>query len=306
MKREGGGEKGAGQERIWFVHAARGFAAALVVWFHLGEMFVTKHQAIAELSSALPLNPPPAPFWTRPVRFVEDLGFNLGSFGVALFFLVSGFVIPFSLRRLSVGRFFVRRVIRIYPLYWLSLALVTVVLTLQSHRSGTSFPFSPATVASNALLINGYLGHPTIDHINWTLAIEEVFYIVCAGMTALGLLARPAGLMAVALAAGVASYLFRAVPPGLSGTIAHGLAVNASFLPYLLMGTALFQRYRGDWSTRTTAVVIAFLAAMFCGNAYKGATADLGLRSVCLSYGLALAAFIASMSAAPDSRRRAG
>lgn len=38
----------------------------------------------------------------------------MGSFGIALFFLISGFVIPFSLKFGSVN-FIVRRIFRLYP-----------------------------------------------------------------------------------------------------------------------------------------------------------------------------------------------
>jgi peptidoglycan/LPS O-acetylase OafA/YrhL len=98
--------------------------------------------------------------------------------------------------------------------------------------------------------------------------------------------------MTAGLVASVVSYVFRAPQSGVLGSIAHGLAVNASFLPYLLMGTVIFQRYRGGWSTRNTIVVFAFLAILFFENANKGAIATLGPRSACVSYGCALVAFV--------------
>src|SRR5215213_5668437 len=54
--------------------------------------------------------------------------FNLGSWGVVLFFLCSGFILPVSLERQgSLGRFWIRRFFRLYPLYWFSVALIALV-----------------------------------------------------------------------------------------------------------------------------------------------------------------------------------
>ncbi|MCQ4062259.1 acyltransferase, partial [Klebsiella pneumoniae] len=43
--------------------------------------------------------------------------FNWGAFGVALFFLISGFVIPFSFVKATWLSFLVGRFFRIFPLY---------------------------------------------------------------------------------------------------------------------------------------------------------------------------------------------
>ena len=59
---------------------------------------------------------------------------NLGVFGVSLFFLVSGFVIPMSLKgknpKNTVYNFFIRRFFRLYPTYWFSIILIAVVILL--------------------------------------------------------------------------------------------------------------------------------------------------------------------------------
>lgn len=42
------------------------------------------------------------------------------------------------------------------------------------------FSLSVARVVSNLALFNDNLGHPTIDLVNWTLAVEVKFYIACS------------------------------------------------------------------------------------------------------------------------------
>nr|BFE86338.1 hypothetical protein GCM10020093_089390 [Planobispora longispora] len=54
--------------------------------------------------------------------------FNLGTSGVIVFFLVSGYIIPASLeRRGCVRSFWIGRSFRLYPIYLLTIALVLVM-----------------------------------------------------------------------------------------------------------------------------------------------------------------------------------
>ncbi len=57
--------------------------------------------------------------------------FMPGPFGVALFFLISGLVIPFSFDRHRTGAFLLARLLRIYPTYLA--ALLIEVLTLPAR-----------------------------------------------------------------------------------------------------------------------------------------------------------------------------
>lgn len=52
---------------------------------------------------------------------------NLGIFAVEGFFALSGFLITMSGTRLSVGRFFWHRILRIFPAYWVALLVVALV-----------------------------------------------------------------------------------------------------------------------------------------------------------------------------------
>jgi peptidoglycan/LPS O-acetylase OafA/YrhL len=63
---------------------------------------------------------------------------SVGWFGVPLFFLLSGFVLmlPFSDRPLDTGRFYVRRLIRLYPLY--IIVCVVCILCYGSDAPGLS------------------------------------------------------------------------------------------------------------------------------------------------------------------------
>jgi peptidoglycan/LPS O-acetylase OafA/YrhL len=106
--------------------------------------------------------------------------FSMGQLGVALFFLISGFVIPFSLERYSRSGFLLARLLRIYPVYAAAVALDVAVLASSAAYWGVPFHLSPGSVLANLLLINNLVGVPTLDMINWTLAVEMKFYLLVA------------------------------------------------------------------------------------------------------------------------------
>jgi peptidoglycan/LPS O-acetylase OafA/YrhL len=91
--------------RLAWLDALRGYAALVVVVFHLSPTVLgtDRHLAIYR-------------------------HFDLGKYGVLLFFLVSGYVIPMSLERHgSLRRFWIGRLCRIYPAYLAAIALVLLL-----------------------------------------------------------------------------------------------------------------------------------------------------------------------------------
>src|SRR3954452_8057689 len=87
-------------ERLGFLDVARGCAALLVLLVH-----------------GLNASAPGYPQWAHAA-------FTVGFAGVVLLMMVSGFVLPFSLERGGPNAsFWLRRACRLYPAYWLSMAL---------------------------------------------------------------------------------------------------------------------------------------------------------------------------------------
>jgi peptidoglycan/LPS O-acetylase OafA/YrhL len=114
----------------------------------------------------------------RDDQFGAHLIENLGNFGVALFFLLSGFLLyrPYSSAALegtpapAAAQFLMRRLVRIYPAYWL--ALIAIVVTLPERNA-------PNPLGS-FLLLDSYATpvppFPTLG-VAWTLSIEVAFYV---------------------------------------------------------------------------------------------------------------------------------
>jgi exopolysaccharide production protein ExoZ len=156
----------SGPIRLPFVDSLRGIAAMMVLCTHL------LHSTVMDkpLHHILP----------DPLTSLLSLGSN----GVQIFFVLSGFVIVLSLGRLTFdGRvaatFALRRQIRLDPAYWVVLFVTAADLWIE-RRVGFTVG-DPVPGASNIFVNMGYLqaltGQNQIVKVAWTLAIEIQFYL---------------------------------------------------------------------------------------------------------------------------------
>lgn len=112
-----------------------------------------------------------------------DHAFRAGASGVHIFFVISGFVMVYTTWRsqLTSGEFLSRRLIRIYPIYWVLAAtyfLVHVAL-------GTPYSLGAPKILSAALLLPA--GSSLIIGPGWTLSFEMYFYLCFAFALLVGL-----------------------------------------------------------------------------------------------------------------------
>ena len=113
--------------------------------------------------------------------------FDCGRYGVMLFFLVSGYVIPASLeRRGSVRAFWIGRVFRMYPL-WTAAVGAVLALQLTGHAElRSNLPDSPTGLVAAALahvtLLQELLGIESVLMVLWTLSYEVCFYLVVVAL----------------------------------------------------------------------------------------------------------------------------
>ena len=95
-----------------------------------------------------------------------------GSFGVQLFFLISGFVILMTAQNRSGIEFVTSRIARLYPSFWIGVLLSALALTFLAHD-----PPSPAVVAANLTMQPRMVfDEPYLDPVYWTLVVEMKFY----------------------------------------------------------------------------------------------------------------------------------
>jgi peptidoglycan/LPS O-acetylase OafA/YrhL len=151
--------RGVAGARLLWLDALRGIAALCVVFDHLSR-YVLQH-----------------------ARWDIYNYFDPGKYGVFVFFLVSGYIVPASLERKgSVRAFWVSRVFRLYPLYLFAIgaAIVLSMLGIDSLRAADQ---DPATaVLTQLLMLSNMLNGPNLPDVVWTLAFEMVFYLLITAL----------------------------------------------------------------------------------------------------------------------------
>jgi peptidoglycan/LPS O-acetylase OafA/YrhL len=104
--------------------------------------------------------------------------FQMGQFGVSVFFLCSGYIIPRSIEKKStLTEFWVHRIFRLYPLYWVSLLLALAWgFTHVGFLPEAFYTHSLRTVIANFSMVQGLLGSPHALSPYWSLGFEMIFY----------------------------------------------------------------------------------------------------------------------------------
>ncbi len=187
-------------------------------------------------------NVPPGNWWVE--RAIAGVT-NYGSYGVELFFVLSGFLITGILydthkepRRFP--NFYMRRLLRIFPLYYGALGLVFFVAPLIPLLRGPTLDHLVDRQAWAWLYaVNIYIAKhgewsfSYLDHF-WSLAIEEHFYFFWP-LVVFVLARRPRALIAVSLAVALCAMLAR-----LTGSL-MGLSwwTTYTLTPFRLDGLAL-------------------------------------------------------------------
>lgn len=157
------------QRRFGFVDSLRLFAASIVVLFHIYESHVTNDVIKSFLNS------------------------GIGIAAVLLFFMISGYVLPFTVRKgLNLREFFISRVCRLFPLYFTALAVIgfggaTGLIVHWAYM----WDSSPFVWLANILIVQDFVGARPFLGVSWTLAIEMIWYVLF--FVAFALLGKRAG-----------------------------------------------------------------------------------------------------------------
>lgn len=126
-----------------------------------------------------------------PTLWANSYSAYLGAFGVSIFFVLSGFLITYLLLEeqqeapIRIRHFYYRRILRIWPLYYLILGLGFFVIPhldffqvpIYSSDMGNFLPRLLLFVGLAANVAFVYL--PTVPFANvlWSVAVEEQFYL---------------------------------------------------------------------------------------------------------------------------------
>lgn len=253
-------------DRLEFADLLRGLACLTVVVGHLTIDFLNDPPLIAFITRSEPW-----PSIILPDTIDRLIGiFDMAAMGVAVFFLISGFVIPLSLERTTIRGYFVKRFLRIFPPYWVALAICLVALSISGTVWSKSSWMTPIDYISNSFLLGNLFARPDIIAVGWTLQIEIKFYLL-------------APLIYMALKRGML------IPVLLCGLAVVGIFWNASVIcdnvhiacwdhyrintrmvwldvmsiVYMLIGSTLYAHYRKFVSTRQVVFGVIFLFACY-------------------------------------------
>jgi peptidoglycan/LPS O-acetylase OafA/YrhL len=118
-----------------------------------------------------------------PQAFVSASDF--GKFGVQAFFVISGFILPYSLWKAEyvlrdAGKFLLKRLARLDPPYLASIVLSIGALLLAARHGGEPFVISWPQIALHLGFLTIFSHYEWLNTVYWTLAVEFQFYLLLA------------------------------------------------------------------------------------------------------------------------------
>ncbi|SFV34150.1 acyltransferase family protein [Hyphomicrobium facile] len=286
------------EDRVEFANTLRGIAALCVMVTHMIG-FWGEPAFVAQTINADAIVPPvemPSALWFVGHN-LHAIGLDLGSFGVGIFFVISGFVISISLAKTSVGEFAVRRFFRLWPTYLTCFAIMLLSINATGWYFGRAFPFDEFSLLIHLWPgLNETFGVPYLDGISWSLSVELKFYIfaaLCAGLL------RRADLkvFAIAVAVSVGPYLLWHFYPnrndlGLFGVrTLWSLVFFGDFLLILMVGVAFQFHHARKIGNKTFCAIVSAMLSIFVAMNLLSDPAILSPRYVVWSYVAAVAVF---------------
>ena len=263
--------------RLWFVHVARSIACMLVVYKHIFDNFwvsniisTKKHHFEIENFNYTGLS------YYKIVKFIDSI-FSAGAFGVALFFLVSGFVIPLSIKNKKLSQFVISRIFRIWPIYVLSLIFTVLMMSCYKHffNHDINYNFTLENILSNFIPFQRLLGEKYLIGVYWTLEVEVKFYFIMILLWWIFKdLSKSRYILSISLVLFLMS-LMRFIELDsktnsilvkfLSENIIH---CNPFYLIYMNIGICFYNHYEKNWSTLKTLINILVLLIICLSTSY--------------------------------------
>lgn len=189
-------------------------------------------------------------------------------FGLGLFFILSGYVIPLSLKKSTPFTYLIRRIFRIYPSLIICLIICASTMMLLGYCSNSSQlinVFDPKIFIPNLVLIKDVLEIRYIDNVTWTLHVEMHFYILFFLFFYFGIEKKASTfVIAICVMLGVSilcNYGAMSYPRDLF-TKATGLFFrNSSYITFMFAGTTLYYLFSKQWSYKIGLTTLVFILA---------------------------------------------
>lgn len=287
--------------RVEFANTLRGVAALIVLIFHYMGVFWLQREDVAYYTHLRSLTEAefPTPSFVSALHYFGII--NWGALGVGLFFLISGFVIPFSLQSRSVFEFAIGRIWRLVPTYVIGFTITIMALAIAAVIAGNMWPYNAIDLVVH--YVPGLRDHfrtRNIDGIIWTLEVEIKFYIIAAFAARSirfgqkGLITLPCGIAASAyLYCGHLDYFENNWPR--VDFFLRPFMLYGHYIIFIFLGVFINLHYRQLATLRFTALSVGSCLALFTAlwssfsdpvslKAFNGYLASIGLFIVCYVY----------------------
>jgi peptidoglycan/LPS O-acetylase OafA/YrhL len=246
-------------QRVYSLDFLRGVASFAVAWFHM----CTFHYPTAD------------GYYYQLLRSTGAYGW----LGVEVFFVISGFVIPYSLERAHYlihfyPQFLLKRIVRLDPPYLISIVVLILLAFAYSAYSEKPIlvegaPLGWARVLLHLGYLNTFFDNPWLNPSFWTLAIEFQYYLMMGlAFPFFNSAKRAIRLGAIAIFAAGSFFSGHGMLPG---SVPYSRFIfYFSFL--FLMGIVTFQRYVHRIGTKEYVLLMIIISS--------GALLTLGVPSL--------------------------
>lgn len=168
------------KSRLYAIDLVRLIAVLFVVYAHLVCVgsFETSLSTVIRSTETLPiLNHELWNLWKIDIFLFDVFSIQAATFGVTLFFVVTGYLMPTMMERYTRKEFLINRFFRIFPVLFTSLVLIAIFLYFSQN-----IIFGLESYLASITLTYPFLGIIPIVGVLWTLVIEVLFYLVTALM----------------------------------------------------------------------------------------------------------------------------
>jgi len=251
----------AAQGRLLYIDALRGVAACWVMFYHHGKV-------------------------PRDLPYALRWFLGRGWLGVDIFFVLSGFVIAHSVGTSKVtgrflGRFALRRSLRLDPLYWVT--ITGAYLAFRGQSAEIPGQNDAVTFLANMFYLDHISNLYTIVGVGWTLCLEVQFYLVyvilVGAMQRLGRWLGPASRWVVFLPFAGFSLLFALRLEVVAGMRRSVFFYDTWYLFFLgvMVAWALSKQCGERWSFAFIAVVVVCAGVRFDAPSVVGSATALSI-----------------------------
>lgn len=281
------------QKKIYFIEYLRAFAIIFVVIGHyLGSYLYLNTTGTIYQNILLPANN----YYLSPFQKIYNLYIHLPFVGVAIFFLITGFITPFSIKKKGWSSYLIIRFFKIYPTYFFSFFLVLLVLSLNSHSSEIDFPIKFNILLANLFLVYDWFYLESVDIVTWTLLVQIKFYILAAFLHATGQFSNSRfnliiGVFGIALSALFSLYIKNFDHHNVFFGFIYTVRYSSIYIMFIMLGVCFYNLYARLWSAKKFIILSLFIYLSFTSNLLLDLT--FSLKTIFVSFNIGLILFLA-------------